>query len=97
MLSLIRDVLIPAAPALVLIGSLAAPYARAQEGPTGDEQTAIAATAVVGLQAMAGRGSQSADESRRTATADDAVAEGAEAPGCRRIDRIGKFTMRRCK
>ena len=97
MLSLIRDVLIPAAPALVLIGSLAAPYARAQEGPTGDEQTAIAATAVVGLQAMAGPGSQSADESRRTATADDAVAEGAEAPGCRRIDRIGKFTMRRCK
>jgi hypothetical protein len=97
MFSLIRDVLIPAAPALVLIGSLAAPYARAQEGPSGDEQAALAATAAVGLQAMAGRGSPSADETRRTATADDVVAEGAEAPSCRRVDRIGKFTMRRCK
>ena len=97
MFSLIRDVLMPAAPALVLIGSLATPYARAQDGPSGDEQAAIAATVVVGLQAMAARGSSPADETPPTATADDAVAEGTEQPSCRRVDRIGKFTMRRCK
>jgi len=72
MFSLIRDVLMPAAPALALIAALVmAPPARAHEGPN-EEKIAAAGT-------------------------DDMAADTPDARPCRRIERIGKVTIRRCQ
>jgi hypothetical protein len=96
MFSLIRDVLMPAAPALALIAALAmAPSAGAQEGQ-GEERIATAATAVLAAQPASGLGTAPADSGRRDAGADEAGSDTIDARPCRRIERIGKVTIRRC-
>ena len=95
MFSLIRDVLMPAAPALALIAALVmAPAARAQEGQ-GEAKIATAAVAVLAGQAVPALGKVPADSGRR-AGEDVVTDDTTDARQCRRIQRIGKVTIRRC-
>ena len=95
MFSLIRDVLMPAAPALALIAALAiAPSAGAQEGQ-GEERIATAAVAVLAAQPIPAPGTVPADSGRR-AGEDVVTDDTTDARQCRRIQRIGKVTIRRC-
>lgn len=97
MFSLIRDVLMPAAPALALIATLVmAPSARGQEGQ-GEEKVATAAVAVLAAQPVPGRGAVPADSDRRAAGTEEVDAKATDARPCRRIERIGKVTIRRCQ
>jgi hypothetical protein len=98
MFSLIRDVLMPAAPALALIAALVmAPSARAEEGQ-GEEKIATAAVAVLAAQPIPARGGTvPADSGRRAAGAGEMESDTTDARPCRRIDRIGKVTIRRCR
>ena len=96
MFSLIRDVLMPAAPALALIAALVmAPAARAQEGQ-GEAKIATAAVAVLAGQAVPALGKVPADSGRRADGADEVESDTTDARPCRRIERIGKVTIRRC-
>ena len=93
MFSLIRDVLMPAAPALLLIGALVlAPFAEAQENQ-GGETMAADAPAQLARKAITGVDVVPAGARLETGAADDAR----HAPRCRRVERIGKFTVRRCR
>ena len=97
MFSLIRDVLMPAAPALALIAALVmAPYARAEEGQ-GEERIASAAGVALAAQAIPAGGARSTDSAGRDAGADEVAADTTDARQCRRIERIGKVTIRRCR
>lgn len=98
MFSLIRDVLMPAASAVVLIGTLLmAPSAEAQEGPN-EEAIAVAAAALLVAQVMPGGGTvPAADGDRPAASAEEIAADTPDARQCRRIERIGKVTIRRCQ
>lgn len=97
MFSLIRDVLMPAAPAVVLIGTLLmAPSVGAQEGQ-GEERTVTAASAVLAAQSIPALGTVPTDSGRRSAGTDEVAADSIDARQCRRIERIGKVTIRRCQ
>lgn len=98
MFSLIRDVLMPAAPAVVLIGTLLmAPSAEAQEGPN-EEAIAVAAAALLAAQVIPGGGTvPAADGDRRAASAEEITAVTPNGRQCRRIERIGKVRIRRCQ
>lgn len=97
MFSKIRDVLMPAAPAVVLIGTLVmAPSAEAQEGP-GEETIVVAAAAVLAAQQIPVDGSVPTDGDRRAAGTEKVAVDARDARQCRRVDRIGKFTIRRCR
>jgi hypothetical protein len=97
MSSLIRDVLMPAAPALALIAALlTGSPARAEEGPI-DGPVAIAGTDVLVARATEGEGSMPAESGRRADVREDDAAELPTTPRCKRVNRIGKFTIRRCR
>ena len=97
MFSLIRDVLMPAAPALALIAALLmAPSARAQQ-VQGEEKIATAAVAVLAAQPASGLGTVPEDSGRRADGADEVESDTTDARPCRRIERIGKVTIRRCR
>jgi len=97
MFSLIRDVLMPAAPALALIAALVmAPSARAQEGQ-GEEKIATAAGVVLAAQPVPALATVPAEGGPRAARTDEVAADAPDARQCRRIERIGKVTIRRCR
>jgi hypothetical protein len=97
MFSLIRDVLMPAAPAVALIAMLvSAPTAKAEEVPA-DGTLAIAAAALPAARALPGSGAAPAEGRRGAAGTEEVAADSPDAPQCRRVDRIGKFTIRRCR
>lgn len=97
MFSLIRDVLIPGAPALLLIGSLVASNASAQARPDAGTPAPITATAALGQPAVSGVEQLRPREPHHSATADDLLAQETDKPRCRRVERIGKYAIRRCK
>ena len=97
MFSLIRDVLMPAAPALALLAALVmAPSVEAQEGQ-GEEKTATAASAVLAAQVIPALGTVPTDSARRAAGREEVAADTTVAQPCRHIERIGKVKIRHCE
>ena len=97
MWSMIREVLIPAAPALVLIGTLViAPAAQGQESEAGEKIT-MGNVVILAAQMSAAGAAEAADGHRRGAGIDGAATATSDAQQCRRIDRIGKVKIRRCE
>lgn len=97
MFSLIRDVLMPAAPAVLLIGALVlAPSAGAQESH-GDEKMAADTAVPLATETIPGVDIVPAEERLEAGQADDEAADARDTPQCRRLQRIGKFSVRRCQ
>ena len=97
MKSLIRDVLLPATAALAFLCAMAIPAARAQDGVAAPGKVASLAAASSASPPALAASARAVPESGPSTVATAAGPTVRAGPNCGRVERIGKFAIRRCE